>query len=160
MLVKNKFTKVLYVTVSTGIGYGFVDNQLIDKNAGDGGGKTITLKRHGKHVPWESLASGHAIVEKYGKMAKDINDEETWQKIVADLAEGLIELISIFQPEVVVFGGSVGNYFDKYAKLLKKELKSYNLPQMIMPQLIEAGRPDEAVIYGCYDLAKGTYGHE
>lgn len=154
MLVKDEFSRVLYVTVSTGIGIGFTNHQIIDKNAGDGGGKTILLDRNGKHVPWESIASGKSIVEIYGKMAKDIEDEKTWKKIVKDLADGMIQLIGIFEPQLIVVGGSVGNYFPKYGKLLEEQLTTYNMPEFAMPVLREAGRPDEAVVYGCYDYAK------
>jgi predicted NBD/HSP70 family sugar kinase len=154
MLVKEKYQRVLYVTVSTGIGYGFIDQGQIDKSAGDGGGRTIMLERFGKHVPWETVASGHAIVERYGKMAKDIDDQETWQKIVKDLADGLILLIGVFQPEVIIFGGSVGAYFDKYGTMLKHKLATYDVQKIELPELIKAGRPEEAVVYGCYDLAR------
>jgi predicted NBD/HSP70 family sugar kinase len=159
MLLKDRFSKVLYVTISTGIGYGFIDNGQIDKSAGDGGGRSLVLERFGKHVPWETIASGHAIVERYGKMAKDIDDQETWQKIVKDLADGLILLIGVFQPEVIAFGGSVGNYFDKYGEMLKHKLASYDVKKLDLPKLIEAGRPEEAVVYGCYDHARIELGN-
>ena len=157
MIVKDKYSKVLYVTVSTGIGYGLIENLEIDDSAGDGGGRTILLERDGKQVPWESIASGHAIVERFGKLAKDIDDEQTWREISKDLAEGLIELISVFQPEVIIIGGSVGDYFDKFGGLLTEEISKHDLPLVKMPSIQKASRPDEAVVYGCYDLARKRY---
>ncbi|MDB5181580.1 MAG: hypothetical protein JWP13_343 [Candidatus Saccharibacteria bacterium] len=113
MMVKDKYSKVLYVTVSTGIGYGLVVDRKIDDAIGDSGGRGMLAMHHGKLVPWESFASGHAIVERYGKRAEDIHDKKTWQSIVRDLKPGLVELMAITEPEVIIIGGSVGTYFDR-----------------------------------------------
>jgi glucokinase len=159
MLLKNEYSKVLYITVSTGIGIGLVVDGEIDTSIGDGGGRAILLEHRGQMTPWEDFASGHAIVERYGKRAVDITDETTWGKISRDLAKGLVELIAIVQPEVIVIGGSVGTYFERYGGLLARELASYSVPLVTMPQLQAAQRPEEAVIYGCYDYAKRVFGH-
>lgn len=159
MLVKDEFNKVLYVTVSTGIGYGIVNNGVIDTNVGDGGGRTMLLEHNGKLTPWEDFAGGRAIVKRYGKKAMDITDDATWKHVCRDLAKGLIELIAITEPEVIVFGGSVGVYFDRFGKFLQTELKNYHVPLINLPELRGAERPELAVIYGCFDLAKYTYSH-
>lgn len=159
MLLRELYQRVLYVTVSTGIGYALVVNQVIDANIGDDGGNTIMLARGGKRVSWESFAAGSAIVRRYDKMAQDIHDAPTWQKIAHDISLGLIELIAITEPEAIVFGGSVGNYFNCFEAPLAVELSKNETPLLKMPKLLEAKRPDEAVIYGCYDLAKQTYGN-
>jgi predicted NBD/HSP70 family sugar kinase len=159
MMVKDDYRVVLYVTVSTGIGYGLVVDGQIDTSVGDGGGKTILLEHKHKFVPWESFASGHAIVERYGKMARDITSDSTWETISRDLAKGLVELIAVCEPEVIVIGGGVGSYFDRYEKHLKKALTHYDIPLLKMPDIVAAQRPEYAVVYGCYDLAKQTYGH-
>jgi predicted NBD/HSP70 family sugar kinase len=159
LLLQSKYSKVLYVTISTGVGYALVDNGVINTDVGDGGGRTILLEYNDKMTPWEDFASGRAIVERYGKKAKDITDEKTWQKIARDLAKGLIELIAVTEPEVIIFGGAVGAYFGRYGKQLETELKKYHLPLLPIPPLRAAERPEEAVIYGCYDLAKQRFDH-
>jgi predicted NBD/HSP70 family sugar kinase len=158
MLLKDTYRKVLYVTVSTGIGYGLVVDQKIDDALSDRGGKDILVEHQGKLTPWESFASGHAIVERYGKKAQDITDEKTWRAIVRDICRGLIELLAITEPDAVVFGGSVGVYFDRYGKLMREELQKYKTPLVGLPALLGAQRPEEAVLFGCFDLAKQTYG--
>ena len=159
MLLKDKYDKVLYVTISTGIGVALIDNQIIDINLGDSGGKALLIEHRGKLVPWESFASGHAIVERYGKKAMDITDKATWTVIARDLSKGLIELIALAEPEVIVIGGSVGSYFERYGALLTAELKKYDLPLITIPKIVGAQRPEEAVVYGCYDLARQVYPH-
>lgn len=157
MLLKDKYASVLYVTVSTGIGYGLVVDGVIDTSVGDGGGRTIMLDNQGKLEPWEDFASGKAILEHYGKPAKDIEDENIWKAISRDLAKGFIHLIAVMQPEVIVIGGGVGNYFNRFGKFLEEDIKKSEMPLVKLPVLMEAQRPEEAVIYGCYDIAKQVY---
>ena len=159
MLLKQGFSKALYVTVSTGIGYALVADGVIDTSVGDGGGRALLLEHNGKLTPWEDFASGRAIVERYGQKAVDIDDSSTWESISRDLAQGLIQLISIAEPDVIVIGGGVGSSFDKLAKPLQTALQKYKLPLVKLPTLQGAQRPEEAVIYGCYELAKQHYGN-
>ncbi len=157
MMVKDRFKRVLYVTISTGIGYAFINECSIDTLSGDAGGKNLLIPKGDDYITWEDYISGKAIVKRFGKMAKDIEDQKTWKKISQDLSKGLIELIAIFEPEVVVFGGSVGNYFERYKEFLEESIKSYQIPMVKLPVLKKAERPEEAVIYGCYDLARATF---
>lgn len=157
MLLRGSYDSVLYVTISTGIGYGLTVGGIIDTHIGDGGGRTILLEHNGKLVPWETFASGKAIVERYGKRAEDIHDDKTWQAIARDLKLGFLELIAITQPDVIVVGGSVGTYFDRCKGFLTDYLKQHETPILQIPPIRKAERPEEAVIYGCYDLAKQTF---
>lgn len=159
MLLKDQYQSVMYVTISTGIGYALVVDGQIDLNFGDGGGRTMMLEYRGKMTPWEDFAGGRAIVTRYGKKAIDIKDNTTWKAISLDLAKGFIHLIAVMQPQVIVIGGSVGSYFERYDKLLTEEIKKYEMPMVRLPKLVKAQRPEEAVLYGCYDLAKQVYGN-
>jgi predicted NBD/HSP70 family sugar kinase len=150
--------RVLYVTISTGIGTGLIEHQAIVPALADSEGGHMILNYHGKWAKWESFASGRAIAKRFGKKASEITDEATWQRIAHDLAQGFIELIAIMQPDIIVIGGSVGQYFDKFKDFLVTEVKKYPDPLLPTPQFIPASRPNDAVIYGCYDLAKAQYG--
>lgn len=157
MLLK-EFKRVLYVTISTGIGTGFIVDQKIDPSMANSEGGNILLERSGKLESWEDFASGRAIVQRFGKQASDITDKRTWRVIGHDIAIGIIDLIALMQPEIVVLGGSVGAYYDKFKEFLHEYLKDYENPLITMPVIREATRPELAVIYGCYDLAKQVYG--
>lgn len=157
MLLKPSYKKVLYVTVSTGIGLGLTKDGVIDTTIADGGGRTILIEHKGKLQPWEDFASGRAIVQTYGKMASEIHDKATWKKISRNLAPGLLELIAVLEPEVIVIGGGAGHYLDRFHDLLVRELKQYETPMLQIPPILAAKRPDEAVLYGCYDYAKQQY---
>lgn len=152
------YKRVLYVTISTGIGYGLIINGVIDTSIGDSGGTNIMVDHQGKVLPWESFSSGRAIVERFGKRAEDIEDVKTWSIIAHDIAIGLIELLAIIQPDIVVFGGGVGAYFERFDGALKSELKTFENAMFHIPPLRKAKRPNEAGIYGCYSYAKGFNG--
>lgn len=149
-----RYKRVLYATVSTGIGFALVVNEIIDPDVGDAGGRALLLEHEGRTMPWEDFASGRAMVERYGKQAREITDEQTWRQVSRDLAEGFIRLIAVLQPEVIVIGGSVGAHFDRYGDLLAEELGKYSLPLVPLPKIVGAKRPEEAVIYGCYQLIR------
>ena len=157
MLLK-EFRRVLYVTISTGIGTGFVVDQAIDPDFADSEGGHMMLEHEGKIQKWEDFASGKAIVQRFGKRAEEITDTSTWKIIAHDIALGLIDLIAMIQPEVVVFGGGVDNFFERFQPYLETELKQLATPLTPIPPLRKAARPNEAVLYGCYDLAKSQYG--
>lgn len=157
MLIR-QYPCVLYVTISTGIGTGVITNQQIDPSFADSEGGQIVLEHKGKLERWEDFASGHAIVQRFGKRASEITDPKTWQVIARDIALGLYDLIAFIQPDAVVLGGGVLTYFDRFKAQLNTELKRLEMPLTPIPPILQAQRPNEAVVYGCYDLAKSIYG--
>lgn len=150
--------RVLYITISTGIGTGFIHNQEIVPDLLDIEGGQMAFDFHGKRTAWEDFASGRAIVERFGKKAEEIEDPANWRRIAYDLSLGFIELIAITQPDIIVIGGSVGQYLERYKEFLLEEITRYNNPLLATPEILKAARPDDAVLYGCYDLAKARYG--
>lgn len=158
LLIKNEFKRVLYVTISTGIGISVITDGIINSDFIDSEGGHILLEHGGKLQKWESFASGKAIVKKYGKRAEDITDKKAWKTIARNTAVGLQSLIVIIQPEVVVIGGGVGQYLDRFYSYLLEDLKKFENPLAPIPFIREAKRPEEAVIYGCYELVKQKFG--
>lgn len=158
MLLKHEYSHVLYITISTGIGTGVIVDQAIDPAFADSEGGQILLEHNDRLQQWEDFASGSAIVKRYGKRAHDITSESTWKHIARDLSVGFIDLIAVVQPQVIVIGGSVGNYLERFEQPLLEALKRHETPLVTVPPIIKAKRPDDAVLYGCYDLAKSVYG--
>ncbi|QQS17852.1 ROK family protein [Candidatus Saccharibacteria bacterium] len=109
MLIKD-YHKVLYITISTGIGEALVVNNEIITAIGDGGGRTMLFEYKGKMTPWEDFAGGRAIANTYGKPASEIHDPAIWKKISRNLTPGFLQLIAVLQPEVIVVGGGAGHY--------------------------------------------------
>ena len=156
LLIKHEFNKVLYVTISTGISAGLIINGIIDPSLADSESGQMWFDHNGKLTQWEDFASGRAMVETYGKRASEITDKKIWKEVAHNIAIGLIELIVIIQPEVIILGGGVGTHFAKYQKPLLKELHTLELPITPIPPIRVAIHPEEAVVYGCYQLAIRT----
>ena len=151
-LVHDRFKRVAYVPIGTGIGYALINDLVIDTNVGDSGGRNLLFEHHGRLTPWETFASGKAFAARLGKPLTEVTDRASWRQVARDLSRGLIELTAMLEPEVIIIGGGVGSSFEQYADLLRAELKSYEVPLLTIPTLMQAQRPEEAVIYGCYDL--------
>lgn len=154
LLIINEFKKVLYVTISTGIGSALIINGKIDINSQDSEGGQLLLEHNGKLMDWEDFGSGRAFKEKFGLPVGEITDPEAFYYIARNIAIGLIDLIATYTPEVIVLGGGVGAHLEKFQDRLEEELKIYANPLFAMPALRKAQRAEDAVIYGCYELAK------
>lgn len=151
--VKDLYKRVLYITISTGIGLGLTVDGKIDHTISDAGGKAIMLEHSGKIESWEEFASGKAIVAQTGKMASEITDESDWYLVARNIALYLINLIVLLTPECIVIGGGVGTHLDKFHQKLYEELELYRSEMITkMPEIIKAKHPEEAVIYGGYLL--------
>lgn len=153
--VKEFYSRVLYVTVSTGIGIGLTVDGKIDQSVSDAGGRGVMLEHQGKIMAWEEFASGKAIVAQTGKMASEITDERDWYLVARNLAIGLIDLIVLLGPDCIVIGGGVGAHLEKFHEKLYSELELYQSKMVVkIPAITKSKHPEEAVIYGGYLLAK------
>lgn len=158
-LLKDKYETALYIAIGTGIGVGATRHGRLIPGLEDMEAGQILLEHQGKLEKWESFASGHAIFKRFNKRASEITDERTWKIISKDLAAGIIQLIAIVQPDVIILGGGIGTHYSKYKKYLLEVLKRYEVPLVPIPPIVQAKRPEEAVVYGCYNLAKERYGN-
>ncbi|HET8690416.1 MAG TPA: ROK family protein [Candidatus Saccharimonadales bacterium] len=144
----------LYVTISTGIGTGIIVNGEILDGLSQAEGGHMPVEYDGRVRQWESFASGRAIKDTYKKYARDIHDAKTWRQIADKISRGFLAIIPLLQPDVIIIGGSIGTYFDRYSDQLNQLLKT-RLPDHIpLPAIRQAAHPEEAVIYGGYFYAK------
>jgi glucokinase len=154
-LLGSRYKKVMYLTVSTGIGEALIEDGRIDATLEDSEAGQMIVLHEGKLQRWEDFASGHALVKKYGQPASEIEEPEIWKDFSDGLAQGLGQLLAVLQPEVVVIGGGVGAHFEKFGGYLVDYLETkYKAKLVAVPPIIKAKRPEEAVAYGCYELVK------
>lgn len=154
ILKHKKYKKVLYITISTGIGAGVIIDGKISHDLINAEPGQMMLEHGGEIKKWESIASGRALVERFGKRASDQDDPQVWRVFSRDIAKGLEHILAVVQPEIVIIGGSVGSHFHKYGHLLKDELKKLENDMVEIPPVVQAERAEEAVIYGCYEYIK------
>ena len=150
----------LYLTFSTGVGGGFITNKHINRGLSQSEVGRVPVHFHNQTIEWEEIASARKIVELYGKFVSEIsaNETEKWQEIAERISLGILTIIPIFQPDFIVFGGSLGGQFENYHQILEKIIREKVDPEIKIPRLILAQKPKEAVIYGCYKFAKNQLG--
>ena len=152
-------SSALYVTISTGIGTGIIlDGQIAPGLSASEGGHSL-VEYDGRVMTWETFASGKAIRQTYGKYARDITDKAVWNQIADKISRGFLVLIPILQPDVIIIGGSIGTYFDRYGATLRKVLAEHLPPHINLPEIHQAAHPEEAVVYGCYYYGKDQLSH-
>jgi glucokinase len=150
-----KYRKVLFITLSTGIGSGFILNGKIDEAYADSEVGFMVMEHEGKLKVWEDIASGEALVERFGKKAVELENPFAWKLYARDVARGIDVLLAVLQPDIVIIGGSVGAHLEKFIAPLKKELAKFSNHMVSIPPIIKATKVEEAVIYGCYHYIKG-----
>jgi len=148
--LKNKPAQSLYVTISTGIGTGIITDGYINSALRNSEAGHALIEYDGIVQDWENFASGKAILKTYGKYARDIKSKQIWNQVADRISRGFLAVIPILQPDVIIIGGSIGTYFDKYEKRLQALLKEKLPPHIPCPQFRQAKYPELAVIYGCY----------
>lgn len=153
-LLDGDYKKILYLTISTGIGGGVISNGKIDPDFSNFEPGQMVFEHDGRIKKWESFASGKALHERYGLLASEIEDPAIWQAFVKDLVLGFEDLLATIQPDAIIIGGGVGAHFEKFKPYLDAELQAINNPLVPVPPLLKARRPEEAVIYGCYDYIR------
>ncbi len=132
--IAKDLNNLIYVSVTEGIGGGIIINNNMYKGrsmrAGEIGHMTINkngrLCNCGKKGCWETYASNRAMINEYNKENNDKasnidqiiekykNGEEKAIKVIEqyieDLAEGIQNLIFIFNPDYIVVGGDISKY--------------------------------------------------
>lgn len=97
------FSRVAYVTVSTGVGGALIVNESIDYTHSELAVGRIVV---GEQDLEESI-SGTAVRKKFGIHPKDLSDEGERSTLATIFADGLATLVEAWTPEVVVCGGSM-----------------------------------------------------
>jgi predicted NBD/HSP70 family sugar kinase len=116
---REKVSKLLYLTVSTGMGGGLVvDGQIYRGLNGEHpevGHQSVPYRSPaGRAVPCpcgstgclEALVSGSGIRRLYGKAPEELAAEE-WEEVAWNLGQGLRNLAVICLPDLIVVGGGV-----------------------------------------------------
>lgn len=160
--------RFLYVTVSTGVGGGFLINGQVYRGLGGAhpevGHQAIAARCKypervlcgcGNSDCLEALVSGSGIERVYGKPAKELLQDE-WDEVAFNLSQGLRNMVTILSPDLIVLGGGVttggGQFFlEKTYAHLRESLTLVPVPEIRVSDL----GYDTALLGGAF-IAKGT----
>ncbi len=145
-------SRLLYITISTGMGGGFlVDGEIYRGMRGthpEIAHQTIAYKcSHPERVRCacgtddclEALVSGNGIRRIYNKPAEELDGDE-WQEVAYNLGQGLRNVATIYLPDVIVLGGGVAvgagaTLLNTARQVMKQRLKLVPVPEVRLSHL-------------------------
>lgn len=151
-LGKVQSNRLLYMTISTGIGGGFlVDGKIYRGYNGahpEVGHHSIAYHCMKPEGLWcecgapdclEALVSGNGIRRIYGKPAEALNAEE-WSEVAYNLGQGLRNIAAFYAPGVIVLGGGVAvgggeKLLDQARQVMEANLRLVPAPAVQLSQL-------------------------
>ncbi len=149
------FKRLIYITLSTGIGSGFVeDKKLVESLLDEEIGQTMVRWQDSDWLAWEDIASGRTFYEQNQVLAKDCTDRKIWADYSQRLLPGFSAMLTLFQADGVVVGGSMAIAFDKFIPIVIQELEQqYSSNGLIkIPEFTPVSNPENAVLLGTMDL--------
>ncbi len=153
-LEKSKHPEVsLYLTLSTGIGGGLCFKGRLFPGLARFEAGSMRYEYDGSLQRWEDFASGRNFYDRYHKFGHEVDDEDKWRDYATRVSVGLLGLIPMFEPDALIFGGSMGTHYAKYDHFLEEILHEKIPVHMKNVTISQAQHPEEAVIYGCYYYA-------
>jgi glucokinase len=150
------YKKVAYMTVSTGVGGGFVvDGKIASDESGIEPGHQIINHSNGKTL--EEITSGTAIKKLYGSELSAI-EQGLHKKIITEssqaLAIGIKNMITNLSPDIFVLGGSVILDSDELFNKTKEELFKITDNTHNSTVVARATLGDQSGLYGALALAR------
>ncbi len=145
-------SRLLYITLSTGMGGGFVIDGQIYRGAGGAhpeiGHQGVAYRcRYPERIACEcgggdcleALVSGNGIRRVYRKPAEQLSEEE-WAEVAYNLSQGLRNLATIYCPDLIVLGGGVAvgggeRLLPKAHTLMAAHLRLVPLPMLRLSTL-------------------------
>ena len=174
-----KYDDCIFLCIGTGVGSAvFLDGELLQpkQNPGFEFGHMIIEKNGnkcncGKKGCFETYASMKrfklAAIKEFN-LAKDIQSEELQNYIrtninkrnvskfvneyLENVAIGISNLINIFEPEAICFGGSFSYYEDVFLEILNEKIKKYLFNKTTKVKLVSAKLKNDAGIIGAAQL--------
>ena len=166
---KDRPARFLYLTMSTGMGGGFVVDGAIYRGMNgehpEVGHQTVNYRcPSGAEVTCpcgasgclEALVSGSGIRRIYGRPPEEL-DQEQWDQVAWNLGQGLRNLAAIYLPEVIVLGGGMifgakERFLESAVRVMRDHLKIVPPPRVACSELGE-----DNVIAGAIILAGAAF---
>ncbi|MCL2280290.1 ROK family protein, partial [Candidatus Saccharibacteria bacterium] len=152
----------LFVTIGTGIGAGLVIDGKLSRDLARTEVGLMRIEHEGKIATWEEFASGAAWFERSGGRTgyEMPADDPIWRWYAENLTVGMAILLPIFYPEIVIIGGKMAEFFDKYADDLRRIVAEHTWPPVAQVEITTAFdyhyvTNRGALVFGLKQMEKG-----
>lgn len=155
---------LFYITLSTGVGGGFIIDQHIYRGADSAAGEVghITIypdgpqDDQGMRGSVERLCSGFWLERDYGQSAQDLLQDKTYlQTYAVHLAWGIKAVILLLNPACIIIGGGISKagtaLFGPLQQALQDGIPSWSGARI---NIRPAALGDDSVLYGALALAQ------
>jgi len=163
-------SRLLYLTLSTGMGGGFVvDGKIYRGGMGgahpEAGHQAIPFRcSHPERVQCEcgapdcleALVSGNAIRRIYGKPAEELDPPE-WEEVAWNLGMGLRNLAALYAPDVIVIGGGMARQGEKLLAPARAVMTAH-LKLVPAPRVVVSKLGYDTALHGALVLAREAAG--
>ncbi len=147
------------LTIGTGLGAGVVLNGRLYSGNNCGAGEVGSIPF--RDATLEHYCSGQRLVREYG-VSGDVlcrrarrGDPESLRAFEAlgrDLGSAVIIVLHAYDPEIVVFGGSVSAAFPFFEPSLRAELRRFPHPHVVERLVIERSERPDIALFGAAAL--------
>jgi glucokinase len=156
------FSPLFYMTLSTGIGGGIVEDNRVWRGADSYGGEIghLTIRPDGPsclcgaHGCFERLCCGLWLARDYGRPAKELMQDGAFvARYVVDLALGLKAAIMLLNPARIVIGGGISKAGERLFVPLRTELRrQITAWSRARIDVLPASLSDDSVLFGAMAL--------
>ncbi len=153
------FENVAYITISTGVGGALITKGKVPKGRynQEPGHHIINLddpfeyKGNSKGT-WESYCSGTAFKIRFKSEPAEVSDEKVWADYGFVLAYGINNIHLLWQPDVIILGGSLSKKWDLFSNMMFETLN--NLNKLPKPEIRQSTFGDENGLIGGLELMR------
>jgi len=150
---------VVYLTLSTGVGGIRIEDKKISEfqtNSEPGHMIIVENGRYddvcGQRGCLHSYLSGVAFKDIYRVDPEKAIAKEIWNEYGSHLATGIVNIIAMWNPEIIVLGGGISQKFDLFGPAMYEDLNLQNL--FTVPKIVVSKLGDENGVLGGFDLIK------
>jgi glucokinase len=161
------FRNVVGLTLGTGFGTGVIINGKLYNGANCGAGELGMMAYRGGLL--EDWCSGPFFHREYG-VGGDVLHQQArdgdrtaiaaFEHYGRELAQGVMIAVYAYDPEIVVFGGSIASTFDLFEPAMREAFSTFEYPHAIERLAIATSELDNAAVLGAaalyVDATRGT----
>jgi len=154
-----KYNVVAYLTLSTGVGGARIENKQISNHHGSSEPGHMIIVENGRYDDscgqrgcLQAYVSGTSFREIYKVEPEKAIAKEIWTEYGSHLATGIVNLIAMWDPEIIVLGGGVSQKFELFSAAMYEDLNLQNFFEV--PKIVVSKLGDENGVLGGFDLIK------
>ena len=156
-----KHKVVAYLTLSTGVGGVRIESKKIGEFQSNSEPGHMIIVENGRYDDvcgqrgcLHSYLSGVSFKQIYGQDPEKAISKDIWNEYGSHLATGIINIIAMWNPEIIVLGGGISQKFDQFSPAMYEDLNLQNLFEV--PKIAVSKLGDENGVLGGFDLIRQT----